>query len=245
MHKAGRGVPGGGYARLWRGGARLGKIARQMVELLIFDADGVLFDSYDSNIAYYNAIFAQVGEGPLDAIERAASVSYAAGQMFETRARGDRALLRRMYEVARDLDSTPFLNLLRPPFELRPFMLDLKRHYRLALATNRSATVPAVVNYLGLAGVFDAIARVGDKARPKPAPDILLLCLERAVVSPERAVYIGDSPIDHEAARSAGIHFIAVGPRIEHPNRIATLNELDRALQRIGPAADGASRRGD
>ena len=28
----------------------------------MFDADGVLFESFESNIAYYNAIFAQVGE---------------------------------------------------------------------------------------------------------------------------------------------------------------------------------------
>ena len=31
----------------------------------MFDADGVLFESFESNIAYYNAIFAQVGEPPL------------------------------------------------------------------------------------------------------------------------------------------------------------------------------------
>ena len=31
-----------------------------------FDADGVLFDSDESNVAYYNWIFAQIGEPPLD-----------------------------------------------------------------------------------------------------------------------------------------------------------------------------------
>ncbi len=211
-----------------------------MLELLIFDADGVLFDSYESNIAYYNAIFARMGEPPLDAGEQAASVSSAAGQMFEFRARGDRTRLEQMHAIARGLDPTPFLELLRPPFELRPFMLALKRCYRLALATNRAATVPAVVEHLQLDGVFDAVASMRDLVRPKPAPDLLILCLERAGVAPERAVYIGDSPIDQEAAHAAGANFIAVGHRIEHPHRIATLSELAGALERFRSTTDGA-----
>jgi phosphoglycolate phosphatase len=207
-----------------------------MIELLMFDADGVLFDSYESNIAYYNAIFARIGEPPLDDQERLASISYAAGQVFEMRARGRREVLSRMYETARNLDSTPFFKLIRPPFELRPFMLELKRRYRLGLATNRSSTVAALVAHLGLADVFDAIASAHDKVRPKPAPDILALCLKRAGVTRERALYLGDSPIDREAAQAAGVEFLAVGDRVEHRNRIATLEELDAALARLDPA---------
>ena len=207
-----------------------------MIELLMFDADGVLFDSYESNIAYYNAIFARIGEPPLDAEECVASISYAAGQVFEMRARGSREQLSRMYEIARNLDSTPFFELLRPPFELRPFMLEMKRRYRLGLATNRSATVVPLVAHLGLADVFDAIASAHDKVRPKPAPDILTLCLERAGVAPERALYLGDSPIDREAAEAAGVGFLAVGDRVTHHSRIATLGELDAALKRLATA---------
>ena len=215
----------------------------------MFDADGVLFDSYESNIAYYNAIFAALGESALDAEERVASISYAAGQVFEMRARGRREQLSRMYDIARNLDSTPFFELLRPPFELRPFMLELKRRYRLGLATNRSATVAPLVQYLGLAEVFDAIASAHDKVRPKPAPDILRLCLERAGVAPERAIYLGDSPIDREAAEAAGIGFLAVGDRVTHLNRIVSLGDLDAALERLasgdvahGPALKASSR---
>jgi phosphoglycolate phosphatase len=203
-----------------------------MIELLVFDADGVLFDSYESNLAYYNAIFARMGEPPLDAEERAAAVSYAARQLFELRARGDSARLARMHEISRGLDSMPFFAMLRPPVNLRPFLLGLKPRYRLALATNRSATVPALVNYLNLADVFDVIASARDKVPPKPAPDILLLCLERAGVGPESAVYIGDSPIDRDAALAAGMNFIAMGARVNHPQRIASLNELADALER-------------
>ena len=199
----------------------------------MFDADGVLFESFESNIAYYNAIFAEVGEPPLDADEEIKSISYAAGDVFKLRARENAEMLARIHGIARGIDQQPFFDLLKPPFELRPFMLELKRRYRLALATNRSATVPALVQHLKLADVFDAIASALDKVAPKPAPDIIRLCLERAKVRPENAVYIGDSPIDREAAEAAGVPFIGVGSRVDHHHRIATLHELEAALFRL------------
>jgi phosphoglycolate phosphatase len=204
-----------------------------MIELLMFDADGVLFESYESNIAYYNAIFAQVGLAALDAAEETASISYAATEIFKLRAKQDAALLARIHDIARNLDQKPFFDLLRPPFDLRPFMLQLKRRYRLALATNRSATVPALIEHLNLAGVFDAVASALDKVRPKPAPDILKLCMQRARATPEQTVYIGDSPIDREAAEAAGVAFLGVGDRVDHHHRIAGLGDLAPALQLV------------
>ena len=199
----------------------------------MFDADGVLFESFESNIAYYNAIFARVGEAPLDPDEEIKSISYAAADVFKLRAQQNAKMLERIQGVARTIDQRPFFHMLRPPFELRPFMLELKRRYRLALATNRSATVPALVEHLQLADVFDAIASALDKVPPKPAPDILRLCMERARVKPSQAVYIGDSSIDREAAEAAGVAFIGVGLRVEHHHRIASLGELTDALRKL------------
>src|SRR5258708_6235885 len=204
-----------------------------MVELLIFGGDGVLFESVESNTAYYNAIFAAIGEPLLTPKEAQACIFMAAMTVFELRAREDAAKLARMREVARTLDFTPFFKLLRPPFELRPFLLELKRRYRVALATNRSATTHGLIEHLGLKGVFDAVASAHDKVRPKPAPDIVLLCLERAGVAPERAVYVGDSQIDVEAASRAGAHFLGVGARVVHPHRVASLGEVPAALERM------------
>ncbi|MGA7763120.1 MAG: HAD-IA family hydrolase [Candidatus Binataceae bacterium] len=204
-----------------------------MLDLVIFDADGVLFESAESNMAYYNAIFAEIGEPPLSPDEERACIFLAAMQVFELRADEDAAKLARMREIARTIDFAPFFKLLRPPFELRPFLLELKRRYRVALATNRSATTAGLIEHLGLGGVFDAVASARDKVRPKPAPDIVRLCLERAGVAPERAVYVGDSQIDVEAASGAGAHFLGVGARVVHPHRVASLGEVPAALERM------------
>jgi phosphoglycolate phosphatase len=205
-----------------------------MLELVMFDADGVLFDSTESNTAYYNAIFAKMGEPPMSPVEEKAGVFMSAPQVFHLRAGDDAARLERMREVARGMDSTPFFNLLRPHPGLRALILDIKRRCRVGLATNRSATIPAIIDYLGLSDVFDAIASARDKVRPKPAPDMLHLCLERAGgVAPSRAVYVGDSETDRIAAESARIPFIGVGERVDHENSIAALGELPAALERF------------
>jgi phosphoglycolate phosphatase len=208
-----------------------------MLELVIFDADGVLFDSTESNTAYYNAIFALMDEPRMNPEEERAGVFMSAPQVFELRAMGDRAKFDRMREIARTMDATPFFNLMRPPIELRPFLSAMKRRYRLALATNRSATIPALIDYLGLDGIFAAVASARDKVRPKPAPDIVELCLTRAGVAASRAVYVGDSATDLIAAQGAGVHFIGLGERVDHEHRIEQLIHLPEHLdRRFGPA---------
>src|SRR6266852_9341110 len=85
-----------------------------MLELVIFDADGVLFDSTESNTAYYNAIFARVGEPPMSPVEEKAGVFMSAPQVFQLRSAGDPERIALMREAARTMDATPFFHLLRP-----------------------------------------------------------------------------------------------------------------------------------
>lgn len=208
-----------------------------MVELVMLDADGVLFESDHSNIAYYNEIFRIVGEQPLTPEEERLCVFMSAREVFELRAGGNEAIIARTAEVAARIDFLPFFNLLRPALELRPFLLEIKRRYRLGLATNRSATVPGLIEHLNLGGLFDAVACLQDRVRPKPAPDILHLCLERASVTPRQAVYVGDSQIDHEAAQAAGVSFIGVGPRVRTQLLIERLHDLPGALVDLAATA--------
>lgn len=50
----------------------------------------------------------------------------------------------------------------------------------------------------------------GDSAaRPKPAPDPLLLACERASLTPARCIYVGDDLRDIEAGRAAGMTTVA------------------------------------
>jgi len=203
------------------------------LDLVIFDADGVLFESVESNIAYYNAIFKVLGEAALSQQEERDCIFMAASQVFAMRAQGDVSRVAQMHQIGLGLEFTPFFELLRPPFPLRPFLIELTRRYRIGLATNRSATIPAVLEHLDIHDLFHAVASARDKIAPKPAPDMLKLCLERAGARPETAVYVGDSPYDYQAATAAGIPFIGVGSLVECSNLIETLADLPAALEKL------------
>ena len=99
--------------------------------------------------------------------------------------------------------------------------------------------MPALIEHLGLAGIFDAVASARDQVRPKPAPDIVELCLARAGVAAARAVYVGDSETDRIAAEAAGTHFIGVGDRVAHDHRIDHLAELPERIELIFGESSG------
>ena len=85
------------------------------------------------------------------------------------------------------------------------------RGYEVWFAT--SAKPEELEHHMKELGAKDNIAGVvsSDEAEEsKPAPDIFRLALERARVSPEEAVVVGDSIGDIEAAKEAGVRAAAV-----------------------------------
>ena len=76
-----------------------------------------------------------------------------------------------------------------------------------------AASGPWIVRLLqshDIATSFDAVVTYADVRVRKPAPDILLRCLELLGAEAARSVYVGDSPIDILAAKAAGVRPIGV-----------------------------------
>jgi membrane protein len=66
------------------------------------------------------------------------------------------------------------------------------------------------VENLGAADILDGATSKDDVGHSKPCPDIFQAALERAGVSAEEAIVVGDTPYDIEAARRSGIDAVAV-----------------------------------
>lgn len=71
--------------------------------------------------------------------------------------------------------------------------------------------IEAILLREGLDGLVDAVVGAEDVAVHKPDPACLRLALDRLGVAAAEALYVGDSWPDAEAARRAGIAFVAVG----------------------------------
>jgi phosphoglycolate phosphatase len=198
--------------------------------LVMLDCDGVLFDSWEANVGFYDAILARLGLPLLDAAGREMAHRLSSAQLLEHFFATDPETHRRAHAIAREMDYAPFLPLMRPVRELRETLGWLRGRGRTAMVTNRGSTIPEVLAHFDLATFFDAVVGVHDAERPKPAPDMLEVCLARIGVPPERAVYVGDSPGDLAAARDARVRFIGVGDGVDCEHRIVELAELPELL---------------
>jgi pyrophosphatase PpaX len=82
---------------------------------------------------------------------------------------------------------------------------------RLGIVTSKSAdTTQMAFRAVGLREHFEVVVTASDTDQHKPSPVPLHLCLERLGAPAEGALYVGDSPVDIEAGRAAGMTTAAV-----------------------------------
>jgi phosphoglycolate phosphatase-like HAD superfamily hydrolase len=61
----------------------------------------------------------------------------------------------------------------------------------------------------GLTRYFDMVVSSLDVEHPKPHPESLIRILEVLEIGRESALYVGDSSVDEETAKAAGVPFVA------------------------------------
>ncbi|MEP1515997.1 MAG: HAD-IA family hydrolase, partial [Nitratireductor sp.] len=68
----------------------------------------------------------------------------------------------------------------------------------------------AILDHFGLSQAFGAVVGSRPGLASKPAPDMLFAALDTLGASAETAVGVGDSAVDAEAARAAGLPCVLV-----------------------------------
>ena len=179
-----------------------------LIKLVAFDCDGVLFDSQQANIAFYNAILAHFHRPPLGPEAVDFIHSHTVWESLEHIFQGYPDLTA-VFQFARSFDYSPFIAMMvEEPF-LREFLRLLRPGCYLALATNRTTTTRAVLTFHGLADDFDLVVSAQDVSRPKPHPESFVRILDHFGLSSLEAIYIGDSRVDEQFAANAGVPFVA------------------------------------
>jgi len=207
-----------------------------MISLVIFDCDGVLFDSAGANVAYYNAVLERLGRPALDEAWARRAHFLSSRQLYDAMFGAESAASEQAMRVAREVDYAPFYALMRPMPDLERVLHQLQPRYRLAMATNRGGTAQGVVRHFRLDRWLALAVGANDVARAKPHPDMLLHCLEHFRVPPPAAAYVGDSETDHQAAVAAGVHFIGFGAIPPAVHRVHGLREIPALLETLQPA---------
>ncbi|MBU1274991.1 MAG: HAD hydrolase-like protein, partial [Proteobacteria bacterium] len=106
------------------------------LQVVVFDLDGVIFDSLPANIAFYNHILEHLGREPV--AERYAEIIHREamhGSLEALLGRGED--FERALAHWRTMDSAPFIKLLRLYPGARETIVRLRSRWRTAVATNR------------------------------------------------------------------------------------------------------------
>jgi phosphoglycolate phosphatase len=179
-----------------------------MLKLIGFDCDGVLFDSRDANIAFYDAILAKFGRPAMDpeAVDYVHSHTFRQSLEYLFRDDGARD---EVLAYSRTLDYRPFIPLMLEAPHLRDFLAFLRPRFFTAVATNRTTTTHPVLRHHGLETHFDLVVSALDVTHPKPHPESFWRILEHFQLQPDEVIYIGDSRVDEEFARNAGVPLVA------------------------------------
>ena len=181
----------------------------------IFDLDGTLLDTLDDLTDSMNYMLGKhnfslrtrdevrnfVGNGVRKLVERAIPTEYKADDEFIDKFYNDFSLY---YNSHSDVKTSPYPGTLD--------MLDklLKNGFDIAIVSNK---IDSAVKSLSAKFFGERIkSAIGEKPsiRHKPEPDMVFMAMEEMGANKMDSIYIGDSEVDIETARNAGIPCVSV-----------------------------------
>ncbi|MDO4797929.1 MAG: HAD family hydrolase [Coriobacteriales bacterium] len=182
---------------------------------VVFDLDGTLLNTLDDLTTSTNYALAAfglpsrstaevrsfVGNGIRNLIRLAVPAGSSEQLVEEVHATFD------AHYAAHHLDATR-------PYEGVPQVVAHLReaHVPCCVVSNKGdyAVQPLVEHFFG--GLFSVACgeREQDGIRRKPWPDTVLACLDAVGCAPERSIYVGDSEVDLQTARNAGMPCVIV-----------------------------------
>ena len=197
------------------------------IQGIIFDCDGVLFESRRANLAYYNTVLSHLNQPPVDESDRErATLCHTAASPEVFKVLLGEEMVKAALDVSAQLHYRQFIPWMDPEPGLFEVLTELAASRPLAVATNRGTSMPEILRHFKLEHFFKVVVTSRDVERPKPHADMLLLAAERLGLSLEQLLFVGDSVYDKMAAEAAGVRFIAYKPQFEHEPFLTSHNEL-------------------
>ncbi|HFQ82334.1 MAG TPA: HAD family phosphatase [Desulfobacterales bacterium] len=199
------------------------------LKLVIFDCDGVMFDSLEANRAYYNRILAHFGHPPMDDNELRFCHVHHVTDSIRHIFRNYPADYKAADSYRLGVEYTPFLKYMRIEPDLREFLDFLTPDIERAISTNRSNTMGTILEMFELSAYFTKVVTSQDVENAKPHPEALYQILQYFDLTAAECVYIGDSEIDVQHAAAVGMRMIAFkNERLKADYHVSSFMEISR-----------------
>ena len=177
---------------------------------VIYDCDGVLFDSLEANQKLYNDLCVSVGRSPLKEGEMPYVHSHTVYEAIHYLFSGDERLEKKALEQLKNIHLRDYIiHLKMEPHLLETLESLKKKGIHLAINTNRTTSMPFLMERFNLWPYFDMVVTALDVKHPKPHPESIEKIVRALNVNPEEILYVGDSEVDQQTANASGVRFVA------------------------------------
>ena len=180
------------------------------IHCVIYDCDGVLFDSFEANTKLYNDFCVKMGREPLRPEEMEYVHTHTVFEAIHFIFGRDTEMEKRALELLKQIDLREYIVYLKMEPNLLQTLNRLKEKGIIrAISTNRTTSMKHIMERFGLWPFFDMVVTALDVKNPKPNPESIEKIIQAFNLNKEEAVFIGDSEVDQQTAKSSGIKFIA------------------------------------
>lgn len=202
---------------------------------VIYDCDGVMFDSMEANFAFYQMVLDHCGAPSLD---RHDSETMRVLHTYSNRdvlayLFPDQELRKKGLAFASTIDYRDLVPFMRMEEDFLKTLDLLRDRVGLAVCTNRSTSMEMLLRDFNLAPYFGCVVTAAVVSNPKPHPEPLQKVLTHYGIKPHEALFIGDSEVDRLAAQAASVPFIA------YKNDLAAMARIERHLEILPFVFDG------
>lgn len=179
------------------------------IKAVVFDCDGVMFDTAMANRKYYDEVLQIFGKPRLTREQfvnvHMMTVTEAIAYLFP-----EKDDLTPVYDRLKTIGYSKFIKYMAMEKGLKEFLVQLKdKGYIRGIGTNRTNTMEKVLEDFGLEDCFEVVVTAAKVRKPKPDPEQLHLIMDTFNLNPWEILFIGDSDYDRQAAVNAKTGFVA------------------------------------
>jgi phosphoglycolate phosphatase len=183
---------------------------KSKISCVIYDCDGVLFDSIEANKKLYNDLCALVGRSPLNEEEVKYVHMHTVYETIQLIFGKGNGLEKKALELIKGINWRDYITYLR----MEPYLLQILNLLKTngilrVIDTNRTTSMKYIMEHFGLWPFFDMVVTALDVKNPKPHPESVEMILQTLNLDKEETVFVGDSEVDQQTAKSSGVKFIA------------------------------------
>ena len=200
-----------------------------MIKAVLFDVDGVLLDSDDGLVEMFAGAVESVGYARPSRGEVLAHVGLPAAEWLRLLMPGasDGAVEKAVAHVRKVWPT--IVSGIKPMRDAEETLRGLQAcGVKIAIVTNQKGK-DALLSARRFSVPFNEVVFLSDDFRPKPAPDLLLEALRRLCVDKPEALFVGDTGIDVETGKAAGVRTVILAHERNaglNAERIGSLLEL-------------------